>query len=292
MNKPLLDKLVVYGAGLIGGSFALALKRAKAVRRVVGVGRSRKTLQQALRLRVIDEIAGGDAQALRDADLVLLAMPVAQTAPVLARIAPHLGPRTVVTDAGSTKQDVVSHAARFLGPHLSRFVPAHPIAGAEKTGPQAAKADLYRDRNVVIVPQPQTSAAALRLVKRAWRLCGARVSEMTADAHDRMFAAVSHLPHVLAFALVDEIAQRRDAATLFRYTAGGFRDFTRIAGSSPEMWRDICVANRAALLDELERYQAQLDRMAGLIEQGDGDALERLFTRARDARARWLVPRK
>ena len=283
-----IGKLVVIGVGLIGGSFAAALKKAKAVKHVVGVGRSRKNLAAALRRRIIDEASTDAARAVADADLVLLAMPVGQMAEVMARIAPHLPQHAVVTDGGSTKQDVIADARRFLGVHFPRFVPAHPIAGAEKSGAAAALPDLYRGRNVIITPQPETAARALSVVRSAWRLCGARIVRLEAKEHDAIFAAVSHLPHVLAFALVNALARRPDAKKLLGFSGGGLRDTVRIAGSSPEMWRDICVANRYALLAALDAYEDELESVRSAIEGGDGATLERMFERARAVRGKWL----
>ena len=283
-----IGKLVVIGVGLIGGSFALALKKAKAVKHVVGVGRSRRNLAAALKMRIIDEACTDVAQAVADADLVLLAIPVGQMAEVMARIAPHLPQRAVVTDGGSTKQDVVAYARRFLGAHFPRFVPAHPIAGTENSGAAAAFADLYRGRNVIITPQPETTARALRLVRMAWQRCGARIVRLEAQEHDAIFAAVSHLPHVLVFALVNSLARRPDAKKLFGFSAGGLRDTVRIAGSSPEMWRDICAANRDELLAVLDDYEDELESVRSAIESGDGATLERMFEHARTARNKWL----
>ena len=283
----LINKLVIFGVGLIGGSFALALRQAGLVREIVGVGRSAGNLEQALRLGMIDRAAVDAASAVQDADLVMLAVPVGQMAAVMASISPHLSTRTVVTDAGSTKCDVVTLARQHLPAHLARFVPAHPIAGAEKSGAAAASAELYRRRNVVITPIPEIDPLAVRTVRALWEACGATVREMTPQAHDEVFAAVSHLPHLLAFALVEDIASRSNSEELFSYAASGFRDFTRIAGSSPEMWRDICLANRTALLKELEVYQAQLDRMHVMLERADGAALEQVFNHASQARNAW-----
>jgi prephenate dehydrogenase len=283
-----IEKLVVVGVGLIGGSFALALKEAGAVGRVIGVGRGARNIQRAIELKIIDAPGALDAATLADADLVLLAVPVGQMQPLMRAIAPLVGVTTVVTDAGSTKQDVVELARReFKGP-LSRFVPGHPIAGTEKSGAEAAFAGLYRGRKVVLTPLKNNDPGAIALVRSTWESCGASVSEMKPKEHDAVLAAVSHLPHVLAYALVDQVARDKDAERLFSYAAGGFRDFTRIASSHPEMWRDICLANREALLAELERYGAGLDRVRAALRRGDARALEKLFSGAREARERWL----
>ncbi|HYH43739.1 MAG TPA: prephenate dehydrogenase/arogenate dehydrogenase family protein, partial [Burkholderiales bacterium] len=282
-----IGKLVVIGVGLIGGSFSLALKKAGCVKHVVGVGRSRANLDAAVSLGVIDEAADDASQAVKDADFVLIATPVGQMPEVMAAIAPALGDQTIVTDGGSTKQDVIAYAERFLGRHFERFVPSHPIAGTEKSGATAAFAELYCERNVILAPQPGTRADAAQRVRAAWEACGARVIELEARHHDEIFAAVSHLPHVVAFALVSMLAKRPDAGTLLGFSGGGLRDTVRIAGSSPEMWRDICMANRDALILLLDDYVQELERARAAIESGDGNALEGMFERARNARRKW-----
>jgi prephenate dehydrogenase len=284
----MLDKVVVCGVGLIGGSFALAQKSTLAVRRIVGIGRTPQPLIQARELRVIDEIAPDWATALKGADLVLLGMPVGQMPAVMQSLVPHLEPQTVVTDGGSTKSDVVAAARAAFGNKIAQFVPGHPIAGAEKSGVTAAKADLYRDKRVVLTPLPENAPEAVARVRTAWELCGAKVSELSAEAHDRVFAAVSHLPHLLAFALVHDLAQRTNSDQLFSFAASGFRDFTRIASSHPEMWRDICVANRTALIGELDAYLAELMRTRVLLASADNVGLESMFSTARERRDAWL----
>jgi prephenate dehydrogenase len=283
-----IEKLVIVGVGLIGGSFALALKRAGAVKRVVGIGRSEQNMLRALEFGLIDAAGALDAPTLVDADLVMLAVPVGQMGPVMRTMAPLLGSRTVVTDAGSTKQDVVELARRELKGSLARFVPGHPIAGTEHSGAAAAFAELYIGRKVVLTPLAENSPEAVARVRSAWEACGARVLELKPDEHDAVFAAVSHLPHVLAYALVDQVARHENAKLLFSCAAGGFRDFTRIASSHPEMWRDICMANRKALLVELLRYRDGLDQVRAILERGDAKALEDLFIEARATRNRWL----
>ncbi len=287
-----IGKLVVIGVGLIGGSFALALRRARAVQCVVGVGRTRRNLAAALRLKAIDEASQDPARAVRGADLVLLATPVGQMPAVMTAIAPHLPAHAVVTDAGSTKRDVIACARRFLGGHLPRFVPAHPVAGTEMSGAAAAFPELFRGRNVILTPQAGTAAGAVKLVRRAWEACGARVVRLDAGVHDELLAAVSHLPHVIAFALVNMLAGCRNPARLFGLSAGGLRDTVRIAGSSPEMWADICVANRDALLAALEDYENELEQTRAAIERADAQELKRLFAQARNAREKWLVKKQ
>jgi prephenate dehydrogenase len=282
-----LGKVVVFGVGLIGGSFALALKKAGAVGEVLGIGRSQATLDEALRLGIIDRVGACDAATLRDADLVLLATPVGQMPALMRAMAPHLGDQTAITDGGSTKGDVVEAVRACLPRHLSRFVPAHPIAGAENSGAAAARADLYAERKVVLTPLPENAPEAVERVRAAWAACGATVHEMAPTRHDQVFAAVSHLPHLLSFALVHDLAQRENREEFFRFAASGFRDFTRIAASHPEMWRDICIANKAALLGELEQYQRQLDELRRALQDGDAAALEAVFDEARTVRRAW-----
>ena len=282
------ERVAVIGVGLIGGSFAFALKKADACGAVIGAGRNPENLRIALERRAIDAAAGSAAEAAQDADLVLVAVPVAQIRGVFESIAPVLRADAIITDAGSTKQDVVAAARATLGKRLARFVPAHPVAGAEHSGAAAAQAGLFEGKRVVLAPLAETAPDALAGAEAAWQACGARLFRMSPEEHDRVFAAVSHLPHLLAYALVRDIASRENSAQLFGYAAGGFRDFTRIAASDPEMWRDICLANRDALLAELDRYAARLRELRPMIERGDGEALERLFRQARDARGRWL----
>jgi prephenate dehydrogenase len=281
-------RLAVIGVGLIGGSFALALKQAKAVSHVVGVGRDPANLKLALERGAIDSMAPDAAAAARGADLILISTPVAQFPRILGAITSNLDAKTVVTDAGSTKRDVVAAARKALGKKISQFVPAHPIAGAEKSGVAAASAELFRGKRVVLTPLHENPADDISKVEAAWSSCGARISRMDPDEHDAVLAAVSHLPHLLAFALVHDVARRENSAQLFSFAAGGFRDFTRIASSHPEMWRDICIANRDRLLDELKSYSSKLGSVQKLLEAGDAAGLEKLFASARDARNKWI----
>ena len=283
----MLAKVVIVGVGLIGGSFALALKRAGAVAHVVGVGRAPEALARARELGIIDEVAASIADAMRGADLVLIAAPVGQTQAILAGLRPYLEPHTVVTDAGSTKSDVVAAARAALGDQVHQFVPGHPIAGSEANGPDAARAGLYQGKKAVLTPLPENALEAIDRVAAAWTACGAIIHTLTPQAHDSVFAAVSHLPHLLAFALVDDIANKPHAELLFQYAASGFRDFTRIAASSPEMWRDISLANQAALLGELDAYLAQLTSMRAALASGDGAALNTVYANAQRARQQW-----
>jgi prephenate dehydrogenase len=286
MTTPKFKKIVIFGVGLIGGSFAMALRKSNAVGEVIGFGRSAANLQQARELGIIDRI-GKDAAEVGDADLVLLATPVGQMAELMARIAPHLGAHTLITDGGSTKSDVVRDAYAHLGSKVAQFVPAHPIAGAEQSGATAAGDDLYIGKKVVLTPLPENTAHAVARVQAAWQSCGAITCRLTYAEHDAVFAAVSHLPHLLSFALVHDLAQRDNRDLLLSFAASGFRDFTRIAASSPEMWRDICLSNREALLRELKRYADELYMLHQALDQRDVSKLDEVFTEARELRAAW-----
>lgn len=284
----MFDKVVIVGVGLIGGSFALGLKAAGAAREIVGLERSGAALARAGQLGIVDTVSEQPQEALRGADLVLLAAPVAQTARILESLLPWLEPHTIVTDAGSTKSDVVASARAVLGERIRQFVPGHPIAGRESNGPDAAIPDLYRGKKAVLTPLPENPQAAVDKVAAAWRACGAIIHVLAPGEHDKVFAAVSHLPHLLAYALVDDIANKPHADLLFQYAASGFRDFTRIAGSSPEMWRDISLANRDALLGELDAYLAQLNGLRARLLDADGAALEAVYGNAQRARRAWI----
>lgn len=284
----MFKKITIFGVGLIGGSFALSLKKAGLVERIVGMERAQGVLERALQLGIIDEIGGNVADAVCDTDLVLVAAPVAQTAAILALIQPHLQPGTVVTDAGSTKSDVVAAARETLGAKINQFVPGHPIAGREMNGPDAAIDDLFMGKKAVLTPIPENSPQDIEKVAQAWIGCGAIIHTLTPQDHDCVFAAVSHLPHLLAYALVDNIVKKPKADLLFQYAASGFRDFTRIAGSSPEMWRDITLANQTMLLGMLDSYLAQLHRMRDLVATGDGVGIQEVYANAQRARQSWI----
>ena len=282
-----IGKLVIIGVGLIGGSFALAMKRAGLVGQVVGVGRSLDNLNRAIELGVIDAASQDPAQAVAGADLVMVATPVGQMGRVFDAIAPVLPAQAIVTDVGSTKGDVAQLMRAHLPEHLAYCVPAHPIAGSDRSGAAAAQYGLFEQRRVVLTPLEATLPEAAEAVGQWWQASGARVFSMRADEHDAVFASVSHLPHLLAFAYVEMVANKTDAARCFDFAATGFKDFTRIAGSHPEMWRDISLANRDALLADLRAYQAGLAQLTQWVEAGDGAALEQMFQHAREARVQW-----
>ena len=282
----MFGKVVIIGVGLIGGSFARALRAAGAADTIVGVGRSAEAMARALELGIVDQVASIE-EAMRGADLVLIAAPVAQTGPVLASLLPYLEPHTIVTDAGSTKSDVTASARAALGGQVRQFVPGHPIAGRETNGPDAAIVDLYHGKKTVLTPLPENSAADVARVAAAWNACGAVIHCLSPEEHDTVFASVSHLPHLLAYALVHDIATKPHAGLLFQFAASGFRDFTRIAGSSPEMWRDITLANQPALLGELDAYLAQLTSLRTMLAERDGAGIEAVYSNAQQARRRW-----
>jgi prephenate dehydrogenase len=273
-------RLALIGCGLVGGSLAAAWHRAGCVRTVVGFDQDPARAGQGVALGIFDSAAPSLAHALAGADAIVLATPVGAMGAVLAEVARHARPDAVVTDVGSTKGGVIEHARAALGDGFARFVPAHPIAGGALPGIENASADLFAERWVVTTPQPETDARALQWVEDNWRASGAMVERMAAPEHDRIFAAVSHLPHVLAFALVDLIAAAPDGLRKLQFAGAGFRDFSRIAASDPVMWRDIALANGAALGAELAAFRRQLDHLQTAVDAADADALRQLFERA------------
>lgn len=285
-NKFLIPVLAVVGVGLIGGSFSAALRRAGVVGRVVGVGRNAGTLAQARAIGLIDEVMTA-AEAAAAADVLMLSTPVGAMPALLAEMAPYLRPQAVVTDGGSTKQDVIAAARQGLGERIAQFVPGHPIAGSEQSGPQAARADLYAGRQVILTPLPENRSADVELIREAWQACGARVTLMPAEQHDRVLASVSHLPHFLAFAYMAQVSEAGDAALRLETAGSGFRDFSRIAGSSPEMWRDIFLANREALLREMAEVGAVLDAMTRALREDDAAYLQKVLEQASQVRRCW-----
>ncbi|WP_300496824.1 prephenate dehydrogenase/arogenate dehydrogenase family protein [uncultured Methylophaga sp.] len=280
----MIKHLAIIGVGLIGGSLALALKKAGLVEQVTGYSRSQAARDEALALGIIDKTAESLAEAVADADMVFVAVPMGAMQVVFEQLAPHLKPQTIVTDGGSAKQQVIDAARQALGNKFDYFVPGHPIAGTEKSGPSAAFAELYQQHRVVLTPVAETNKSALEKVRQMWQQAGADVFEMEVEHHDVVLAATSHLPHVLAFNLVGMLAQREDCDEVLRYAAGGFRDFSRIASSDAVMWRDICLGNRGAILELLQQYRSGLDKIEQAIRQDDGDYLIDIFGRAKKAR--------
>ena len=279
-----LGHVVIIGLGLIGGSLARALREQGAAERITGVARSQQTLDRALELGIVDTVTRDAAAAVNDADIVVLAAPVATIHALFSTIADTLPAHCIVTDAGSVKGSIVAAARAALGDRVARFVPGHPIAGTEHSGVDASFASLFRNRRVILTPLPENDSRDVDIIRAMWECCGAVVSEMPVDEHDAILAATSHLPHLLAFALVDFLSARDNQQEIFANSAGGFRDFTRIAASNPVMWRDICLANREQLIPLLDEVQGQLSEYRQLLEKGDGEALEQAFARAKRAR--------
>lgn len=283
-------RLALIGVGLIGGSAALAFRRAGAVAHVTGFDVDRDAAARAVERGIIDVAAESAAAAVRECDLALLSVPVGAMDRTFAAMAPTLPQHAVITDVGSTKRSVIDAARAALDRGaMQRFVPGHPIAGRERPGVEHADESLFRGRAFICTPEPDTDPAATKRVEELWRAVGAMVSRMNADEHDRIFAAVSHLPHLLAFALVARIAMEADGDRKLAFAGAGFRDFTRIAASGSAMWRDICLANRASLGSELRDYRALLDELQHAVDSGDAAALERVFeiaSRTRRAHAK------
>lgn len=284
----MIRKLAIIGVGLIGGSMARALREEGMVQEIVGCGRGRSNLQKALELGVIDHYTHDVAIAVQDADFVVLAVPLGAIQSTFESMLGHLAEDAVVTDVGSVKGSVVEDARHVFGEIPSFFVPGHPIAGTERSGVEAAFPELFRNRRVILTPLENTDPDALRRVEQVWAHCGAEVTHMQVRHHDEVLAATSHLPHMLAYSLVDSLARMKENDEIFRYAAGGFRDFTRIASSNPAMWRDICLANSDALGVMLKRFAGELQGLAKILEQGDDEGLMALFERAKSARDRYI----
>lgn len=280
----MIKRLCIIGVGLIGGSLARALKRVNYCGEIVGSSRNKSHLQLAQELGVIDRHERDPKLAVKDADVIVLAVPLGAIEDVMHAIAGNLKQDAVITDVGSAKRSVVTAAQAALGAMSKHFVPGHPIAGTEKNGVESSFAELYKGRRVILTPTADTEASAVAVVREMWEKAGAEVGEMDVDHHDEILAATSHLPHMLAFALVDTLARMHEQAEIFRYAAGGFRDFTRIASSDPLMWRDICLANRDAIAAMIDRFQGDLVGLREAIVQGDGKRIEEIFTRAKAAR--------
>ena len=280
----MIERLCVIGVGLIGGSLARALREANYVKEITGASRNPEHLQKALELGVIDRYETDLSSAVQDADMVFVSVPLGAMGAVFASIKDSLGIDAVVTDAGSAKASVVDAVKAASGETPAWFVPGHPIAGTEQSGVEASFPDLYKGRRVILTPTAETSAAAVHRVRAMWEAAGAVVNEMPVDHHDEVLAATSHLPHMLAFALVESLARMSEQREIFEYAAGGFRDFTRIASSDPVMWRDICIANRDALLAMLKTFRGDLDDLAAAIEDRDESKILSIFQHAKAAR--------
>lgn len=282
-------RISIFGVGLIGGSWALAMRHAGMTHEIIGCSRSENHLAEAKKLGVIDRYTLDPAEAVRDADVVILAVPLGAMQSVCKQIQAHLSPQAILTDVGSAKASVIEAVRQGLGEIPPRFVPGHPIAGTEKSGVGAAFDSLFDGRRVILTPLEHTDPSAVNRVRGLWELTGAQVELMAVEEHDQVLAATSHLPHILAFGLVDCLAGMREQEEIFRYAAGGFKDFTRIASSDPVMWRDICLANREAILKIMALYQKDLQQLTTAIEQGNGDELLGIFQRAKAARDRFCL---
>jgi prephenate dehydrogenase len=285
----MFEQLGLVGCGLMGGSFALALKRAGLVRHVVGFSPSESTRERALAMGVVDAVAATAANAARESDLVLIAVPVAATQSTLVSIADVLSAKALVMDVGSTKTDVVASAQSALGPAIGCFVPAHPIAGKEVAGVAHADPALYADCQVILTPSNSTGATQLAQADALWLALGCRVRHMSAPAHDAAFAAVSHVPHLLAFAMMNSISEQPEGADYLSLAGPGFRDFTRIAASDPAVWRDILLANAAEVRSQIASFRASVDAMEHAISHADAAGVESLIRRASDARSSWSL---
>ncbi len=281
----LIERLSIIGVGLIGASFALALKEAGAVGFVTGHGRTKENLQDALAAGALDDATTELEEAVEDADVVMLAAPVRSFADIAKGVAHLLKPGAIVTDAGSTKEVVMDELLALL-PSYVHIVPGHPIAGSEKTGAVSADAGLFRGRRTILTPGPGTDEGAVAAVSGLWKAAGASVEIMEPALHDVVMGAVSHLPHMAAYGLVETLMKWDEDAPMLRFSAGGFRDFTRIASSSPEMWRDICLDNRSNILEAIDRFTSALGELRAEVDKGDGKALVERFERARKVRDR------
>jgi prephenate dehydrogenase len=284
----LIKKLAIIGVGLIGGSLARALRAVGEVGEVVGCGRGKANLEQAVALGVIDSYTHDVGAAVEGADMIFLAVPLGAMRDTFAAMQGHLMEGAVITDGGSSKGSVVADCQAVFGKELPEFVPGHPIAGTENSGVEASFAELYQNRRIILTPTEETSSEALQRVTRMWELCGSDVTMMSVEHHDEVLAATSHLPHMLAFGLVDSLARMKENDEIFRYAAGGFRDFTRIASSSSVMWRDICIANREAICSMLDGYIADMQTMSETIARGDGEHLLEIFERAKASRDKYV----
>jgi len=276
-------QITIVGVGLIGGSFALAIKEAGLAVDIVGAGRSEDNLKRAVERGIVDRYNKSLQEAVRGSDVVLVAAPVGATDAIMEQLAPALTETTVVTDAGSVKQSVIA-SARHCMQHFPNFVPAHPIAGTEHSGVEAGFAELYRGKRLILTPLPETSKEAIETVSGLWRATGAVLETMDAKHHDAIFSATSHLPHMVAFNLVETLYRLDKKSPVLKHTGGGFADYTRIASSDPVMWRDVCLHNREALLASLGEFQAGLDQLVTAIENADGEKLSELFTIAKQTR--------
>jgi len=280
----MIKTITLIGVGLIGGSVAQALKQKKVCQTLIGYDTSISTLEKAVSLNIIDRAATSIADATAHADLVIIAVPVGAFANVCKALAKHLRPNTIITDVSSCKRSIVVEAKRFLGTHFENFVPGHPIAGSELAGVAASDAALFEQRQVIVTPEPETQPNAIAVVSRLWQQLGANVTQLSAAEHDDILALTSHLPHVLAFAFMENIAKHQDCASILQYSGDGFRDFTRIAAANPTLWADICIANGQSILKELNNFHSALATLQTAIQNQDHQQLTQFIEGANKTR--------
>ncbi len=282
-----MNKILIFGVGLIGGSIALSLKKTGLTSNIIGVGRNQDNLNDAIKLKIIDHTSQDLDKNIAEANIIIIATPVAQIPSILKIIQPYLSSHTIITDVGSTKTDVIESAREILGQQYSQFIGGHPIAGSEKHGAMAAHSDLFKNKNVILTPDQHSSLRAREMITTLWKNAGAKVSYMSHIDHDKIFSTISHLPHLLAFSLVDMITQRSNANELLKYAASGFKDFTRIAASSPEMWKDIIFANKKFILEDIKYFENQMELINDAIKHEDEKKILALFKNASKTRNEW-----
>jgi len=282
-----VNKILIFGVGLIGGSLALTAKKTAFASHIVGVGRNQDNLDSAIKLKLIDRISNNVENDIAESHIIVIASPVAQFPSILKTIQPHLASHTIITDVGSSKTEVMKSAKEILGPQYSQFIGGHPIAGSEKHGATAADIDLFKNKNVILTPDESTSSQAKETIEALWKNAGAVISNMSHTEHDKIFSTISHLPHLLAFSLVDMITQRPNANELLKFAASGFKDFTRIAASSPEMWKDITLANKQFILEDIQHFENEIKLLKDAIEHEDAKKILALFENASKTRSKW-----
>jgi prephenate dehydrogenase len=284
----MINKLAIIGVGLIGGSLAQSLRLAGACKLVSGYGRNTENLEKAIELGVIDEYFTDISKVIFDADVIVIATPLTTYGPLLEEISHSIKPGAVITDVGSAKKCVIEDAKKILGKNIQQFIPGHPIAGKEKSGVSASSPDLFQNHMVILTPLSENLADDIQMISSMWETCGANIVTMSVEHHDLVLAATSHLPHILAYSLVSCLAKMKEEDDIFKYSAGGFKDFTRIASSNPEMWSDICISNQNNLLQVINQYKAQLDEISGMIKIRDKKGLEDLFSKAKITRDQFV----
>jgi prephenate dehydrogenase len=287
-----IDRIAILGVGLIGGSLAKALRRTNTCKSIIGFGRNEANLLRSQQLGVIDDYFLSAKEAVSEADVVVLATPLATNRILFEEIAEAVKPEAIITDVGSAKACVVEAARSSLLEHFANFVPGHPIAGKEKSGVEAADSELFKDHIVILTPLPETSVHAISRITQMWEACDADIITLSVEHHDSVLAATSHLPHMLAYALVDCLAKMQESEEIFQFAAGGFIDFTRIASSNPQMWHDICFSNRKSLIKVLDKFDRHMLEIRQAIESDDSEKLLQIFSRAKTARDELIVDRK